>query len=87
MNTIAIIILLAIIFDFILNGIADYLNLKMLRSNLPRPFQGLYDPERYRKSQQYLKVTTHFGWISGTFNVGIMLLFWFGNGFPLLLSE
>jgi len=75
---------LAIIFDFILNGIADYLNLKMLRSDLPRPFQGVYDPDRYRKSQQYLKVTTHFGWISGTFNVGIVLLFWFGNGFPLL---
>jgi len=84
MNTIAFIILLAIIFDFILNGIADYLNLKMLRSDLPRPFQGVYDPDRYRKSQQYLKVTTHFGWISGTFNVGIVLLFWFGNGFPLL---
>jgi STE24 endopeptidase len=84
MNTIALIILLAITFDFILNGIADYLNLKMLRSDLPRPFQGLYDPERYRKSQQYLKVTTRFGWISGTFSVGVMLLFWFGHGFPLL---
>ena len=84
MNTIALIILLAITFDFILNGIADYLNLKMLRSDLPRPFQGLYDPERYRKSQQYLKATTRFGWISGTFSVGVMLLFWFGNGFPLL---
>jgi STE24 endopeptidase len=84
MNTIALIILLAIIFDFILNGIADYLNLKMLRSDLPQPFQGVYDPDRYRKSQQYLKVTTRFGWISGTFSVSLILLFWFGNGFPWL---
>jgi len=84
MNTIAFIILSAIIFDFILNGVADYLNLKMLRSDLPRPFQGIYDPDRYRKSQKYLQVTTRFGWISGTFSVGVMLLFWFGNGFPLL---
>jgi STE24 endopeptidase len=84
MNTFALIILLAIIFDFILNGIADYLNLKMLRSGLPQPFQGVYDPDRYRESQQYLKVNTRFGWITGIFNVIVILLFWFGNGFPLL---
>jgi STE24 endopeptidase len=84
MNTIAIIILLTIVFDFILNGIADYLNLKMLRSDLPQPFQGVYDPDRYRKSQQYLKVNTRFGWITGTFNVIVILIFWFGRGFPML---
>ena len=84
MNTIALIILLAIIFDLILNGIADHLNLKMLRSDLPEPFQGIYDPDRYRKSQQYLKVNTRFGWITGTFSTGLMLVFWFGKGFPLL---
>ena len=84
MNTIAFIILIAIIFDFILNGIADYLNLKMLRNDLPEPFQGVYEPDRYHKSQQYLKVNTRFGWISGTFNVIVILLFWFGKGFPLL---
>ena len=84
MNIIALIILFTIIFDFILNGIADYLNLKRLQSDLPEPFQGIYDPERYRKSQQYLKVNTRFGWITGTFNVILILLFWFGKGFPLL---
>ena len=84
MNTIAFIILFAILFDFILNGIADYLNLKMLRSELPEPFKGIYDPARYRKSQQYLKVNTRYGWITGIFNLVAILLFWFGGGFPLL---
>ncbi len=84
MNVIAFIILFAILFDFILNGIADYLNLKMLRSELPEPFKGIYDPARYRKSQQYLKVNTRFGWVTGSFNLIVILLFWFGNGFPLL---
>ena len=84
MNTIALIILLAIVLDLILNGLADYLNLKMLRSDLPEPFQGVYDPGRYRKSQQYLKVNTRFGWITGSFSTGLMLVFWFGKGFPLL---
>jgi len=84
MNTIALIILLAIIFDFILNGIADYLNLKMLCNELPAAFHGVYDPDRYRKSQQYLKINTRFGWVTGTFNVIVILIFWFGRGFPLL---
>lgn len=84
MNIIALIILLAIISDFILNGIADYLNLKNLRSDLPDAFQGVYDPDRYRKSQQYLKINTRFGWVTGTFNVILILIFWFGKGFPLL---
>ena len=84
MNTIAFIILCAIVMDFFLSGLADYLNLKMLRSDLPAPFQGVYDPDRYRKSQQYLKINTRFGWITGTFNILVILLFWFGKGFPLL---
>lgn len=84
MNPIALIILSAIIVDLILNGIADYLNLKMLRNELPEAFQGVYDPDRYRKSQLYLKTNTRFGWFSGAFNVTVMLLFWFGKGFPLL---
>jgi len=84
MNIIAFIILLAIILDFLLNGLADYLNLKRLRNEVPEPFKGLYDPDRYRRSQQYLKVNTHFGWIAAGFEVVVMLGFWFGKGFPLL---
>ena len=84
MNTIALIILFTIILDFILNGIADYLNLKALRNDLPQPFRGVYDPDSYRKSQQYLKVNTRFGWITATLNVIVILIFWFGKGFPLL---
>ena len=84
MNTIALIILAAIIFDYALNGVADYLNLTMLRDDLPEAFRGIYDPDRYRKSQQYLKVNTRFGWIAATFNISVILIFWFAKGFPLL---
>lgn len=84
MNIIAIIILVTIIFEFILNGLADYLNLKMLRNELPEAFREVYDPERYRKSQQYLKVNTRFGWITASFNVAVILVFWFAKGFPML---
>lgn len=84
MNFIAIIILCTIGFDFILNLAADRLNLKHIRSELPRAFEGVYDPERYRKSQKYLKVNTQFGWVTSAFNLCLILVFWFGKGFPLL---
>ncbi len=84
MNFIAIIILCTIGVDFILNLAADGLNLKHLRNELPRAFEGVYDPERYRKSQQYLKTNTQFGWITSAFNLCLILVFWFAGGFPLL---
>ena len=84
MNFIAIIILCTIGVDFILNLAADRLNLKHLRSELPRAFEGVYEPERYRKSQQYLKVNTQFGWVTSAFNLCLILVFWFAGGFPLL---
>jgi STE24 endopeptidase len=84
MNVIAIIILCTIGVDFILNLAADGLNLKYLRNELPQAFEGVYDPERYRKSQQYLKANTKFGWITSAFNLGLILVFWFAGGFPLL---
>ncbi len=84
MNSIAIIILLAIFIDLIVNGLADYFNLKMLRNDLPDSFRGIYEPEQYRKSQNYLRVNTRFGWVTAALNIILILIFWFGKGFPLL---
>jgi len=84
MNTIAFIILFAFFFDFVLNVLADYLNLSRLRDDLPRDFEGVYDPERYRRSQEYLKDNTRFGWVTATFELIVILAFWFGKGFQLL---
>jgi len=84
MNIIAIIVLLAVTIDFLLHVFADFLNLKMMRKELPETFQGLYDPARYRKSQEYLIVNTRFGWIASAFDIGLLLIFWFGQGFLLL---
>jgi len=84
MNIIALIILLALLFDSVLNGLSDYLNLTRLQEGLPEAFGGVYDPERYRKSQEYLKVNTHFGWMIAAFDLIVILVFWFGRGFPLL---
>jgi len=84
MNFITVIILVTLLIDFVLHLSADYLNLKGLRSDLPDAFIGVYDPDSYRKSQEYLRVNTRFGWITGTFNVVVVLVFWFSGGFNLL---
>lgn len=84
MNFIAVIILVAIFSDFILQFLADCLNLKELRAELPEAFHGLYDKERYEKSQEYLRANTHFGWIESVFDITVLLIFWFGKGFPFL---
>ena len=84
MNIIAVIILTAVFADFILHCTADVLNLKMLKNNIPEAFRGLYDLNNYNKSEKYLKVNTRFGWITSTFDLIIILIFWFGKFFPLL---
>jgi len=86
MNLVGGVVLAAMLMDVLVNGIADYLNLRRLAPELPRPFQGYYDPDTYRRSQVYLKVNTRFSWISHIFQLLVILLFWFSGGFELLDS-
>ena len=84
MNEIALIILGTLTVDFILNFLADGLNLKNISAELPRSFANIYEAERYRQSQRYLKAHTRFGWLVSVFNLVVLLVFWFAKGFPLL---
>lgn len=84
MNFIAFIILITVVFEYAFNILLDVLNLKVLQNKLPEEFEGIYDAERYRVSQDYLRVNTRFGWITGTFSLLLILCFWFLKGFPLL---
>jgi STE24 endopeptidase len=84
MNFIGIIILLALLGEFILNITADKLNLSRLQKQIPEPFKDIYDDEQYRKSQEYLRVNTLFGWISSTVDLTLLLVFWFAGGFSIL---
>ncbi|MGD2272774.1 MAG: M48 family metallopeptidase [Desulfobacterales bacterium] len=83
MNVIGLIILIAIFFDLAVNALADFFNLKMLRKDLPESFRDTYDPQRYRRSQEYLRVNTRFGWVTSALNIALILIFWFGKGFPM----
>ncbi len=69
---------------FILDLIADVLNLGSLKTTLPAEFEGIYDQDTYANSQKYTRVRTKYGFIISTFNLIITLLFWFSGGFNWL---
>jgi STE24 endopeptidase len=84
MNTIGIIILAALLGSFLLHVYADFLNLKNLQRRLPEGFQGVYDSDRYKASQEYLRVNTRFSWVVELMDLILFLCIWFGKGFVLV---
>ncbi len=84
MNLYAAVILLTLVVGYILNLVADMLNLRALTHEAPAGLEGLYDQEAYRTSQRYTRVRTQFGWVSGTWLLAITLGFWFAGGFQIL---
>ncbi len=85
-NVIFFIILIALLGDLLINTCANHLNIKNINEVLPFEFENYCDHEQYKQSQKYLKTTTKFGQISSCFDIIIILLFWFLNGFPILDS-
>lgn len=84
MNIFAVIILAAIAIDFILDFISNRLNLKALSTRLPDEFRSVYDEDTYARSQEYTRTRTKFGFFTGTFDLIILLVFWFSGGFNWL---
>lgn len=84
MNAYGIFILCALLLDYSLRLCADLLNVRALDAELPREFEGVYDPELYRRSQEYTRVRTRFGLLTSTFQLGVVLCFWLLGGFETL---
>ncbi|RMF91412.1 MAG: M48 family peptidase [Nitrospinota bacterium] len=84
MNGYAIIILALLLVDYVVHLLADYLNLKALRAEVPKEFAGIFDADTYRRSQEYTRVYTRFALLESTFFLGVTLAFWFSGGFPAL---
>ena len=84
MNWITVVIIAAIFGELLLSGLADYLNRRSMRPELPEEFVDWYDPQRYRKAQHYLVVNSRFGWIAALIHTALLLGMWFGKGFAWL---
>ena len=81
MNIYLVIILTALIGEFVLRSIARYLNLKALDPKLPDEFKGFYDEEKYRQSQEYTRACAKFAYVSSAFDLGLILAFILLGGF------
>ena len=84
MNVYAVVIPIALVVEYSLHLAADLLNLRALAPELPDEFRDVYDSERYRRSQEYTRVNTRFGMIPTTFDLAVLLAFWYGGGFQWL---
>jgi STE24 endopeptidase len=84
MNPFSFIILFALIIEYAIGLAAEVLNLRSLRSGLPPDLEGVYQPEDYRRSQEYIRTNTRFGFVASTFSLAVLLSFWFAGGFNYL---
>jgi STE24 endopeptidase len=84
MNPFFFIILFALLIEHAVGVVASLLNLKSLRSEPPPALEGVYQPEEYRKAQEYIRTNTRFDFVTDTFSLLVLLSFWFAGGFNYL---
>ena len=73
-QTIFIIILTIFLAETFLTKFLWYLNTRRWSDELPAELEGIYDGEKYAKSQQYERTKYKFSWISSSVSFAIMLL-------------
>lgn len=81
-QTLFILLLSIVSFDFALTRILSFLNTRSASKPIPEELKGIYDDEKYTTSQDYQATLSRFGWISGSFSFMLTFLAiyygWFG---------
>lgn len=83
-ETIFTILLVIITFDFTLERILSFLNRKSSKNPIPNELEGIYDQEKYAKSQAYNDEVSRFGTFSATFSFVLIVLAIYNGWFGLL---
>lgn len=81
MNGYLIFVLALLVFDYVLDFIVERLNLRALRTEMPEEFRGVYDAEKYAKSQNYLRENTRFELLQNTIMLPVTIGFILLGGF------
>ena len=84
MNTYALVVLVALIGEYVLSVVTSLLNIRAMSPRVPDEFRSVYDEETYRQSQVYTRARTRFGLLRGTLSLAVLLLFWQMGGFGWL---
>lgn len=69
---------------YVIETIADYLNVKNISNEIPAEFEGYYDKEKYAKAQDYLRERTKFSVNYATFFIIAQILFITLGGFNIV---
>ncbi len=77
-------LLIIVVFDFVFDRVLDYLNASKFSTRLPESAAGIYDEEKYRKSQEYFKVNQRFSQYSSAFSFILLLSMLLLGGFGYL---
>ncbi|MBN2614948.1 MAG: M48 family metallopeptidase [Bacteroidales bacterium] len=80
-QTIFYVIIGIVVFDFLFERVLDLLNSSRISPELPEDLKGIYDQEKYKQSQNYLKANLRFSMISSTFMFLVILAMLFFKGF------
>jgi STE24 endopeptidase len=85
MEKILLIIILAIIvLDFAFDRVMDYLNASRWSNLLPEELKGIYEEEKYRKSQDYARINMRFGIVTSSLSFMLILAMLVFGGFGWL---
>jgi STE24 endopeptidase len=84
MNFYRVFIVIALLAKFVLDLVSERLNFRCLRPELPDELQSFYDPQQYSRSQEYTKAHSWFGIVGSSFDLIVLLVFWFAGGFNWL---
>jgi len=75
------IILSVLILDYLLERLLAYLNSTYWSDHLPKELEGIYDQDKYRRSQQYEKSKQKFAFVLSTLTLLAMLFMLVAGGF------
>ena len=84
MNVYMALIVSFLIVVFIVETVADYLNVKNISNDIPKEFEGYYDREKYEKAQAYLMARTKFSINYAAFFLGLQIVFIVKGGFNIV---
>ena len=73
-QTYYLIIIGALLFEFILSTLSSILNVRSISKVVPDGFQDYYDKGKYAQSQLYLQDKTKLGLLSSTFSLLLILI-------------
>ncbi len=83
-HVILIVIIVILVVGYIVERILDYLNSTYWSDELPDELKGIYDAEKYKKSQAYLRVKQRFSVLTDSVSLAVMLLMLLLGGFAWL---